>query len=773
MEKEYDHVHPEEEGYIKGTLNRMIFHNDTEHFSIASIRVSDTNEKIEEKELVVKGYFSPLEEGESYLFQGDMQHHPKFGKQYQVHFYKRVLPDTKDGLIAYLSSDLFQGIGKKTAEKIYQHLGSQAVSAILNDKTVLTKVPGLKKQTGDRLYEALKEHQGFEHVVIHVSKYGLGLKMAQKIYEVFKDEAMKILQEDPYQLVFYVEGFGFQRADEVAQTNNVPLDHPTRIRAACLYILQQSFQSGHVYLPTEEILDQVERLLNGKKQWVTFEQLSEQLIRMGEEGIVRMEEDRVYLPSLYFAENGFCYQLERIMREPIEKEYTQAELLKIIGTIEEEESLSYGEDQFRSIEKALHSKVMILTGGPGTGKTTVIKGILRAYAELNDLSLKNEDYDQDEPFPFILTAPTGRAAKRMNESTGIPAMTIHRLLGWDGKDSFEKNQNNQLKGKVLIVDEFSMVDIWLANQLVRAVPSSMQVLLVGDEDQLPSVGPGQVLADMLASGKLPAVQLNEVYRQKEGSRIIQLAHEIKNNQCSTSSLRKEKDFTFIDAREHQLLDLVTKIVKKAIDKGIERREIQVLAPMYRTQIGIHRLNEAIQELVNPPSKQKRSITYKDWVYRSGDKVIQLVNQPEEGVFNGDIGEIVTIFREDENVDQVEQVVIDFDGKEVVYPKKDLSNIALAYCTSIHKSQGSEFAIVILPVARSYKRMLRKNLLYTAITRSKQSLIICGDKHAFLEGVNTEDTNRRYTRLQEKLSAEETPFYSEEEEEEALSPYDFM
>ncbi|MFG6118930.1 SF1B family DNA helicase RecD2 [Thalassobacillus sp. B23F22_16] len=761
-----------EAGYIKGKLNRMIFHNDSEHFSIASVRIKDTNEPLEEKDVVIKGHFSPLEEGESYIFQGKIQQHPKFGKQYQIDFYRRVLPESKDGLIAYLSSDLFQGIGKKTAEKIYQQLGNQAVTAILNDKSVLDDIPGMKKEQADRLYHALKEHQGFEHVVIHVSKYGFGLKMAQKIYEVFKDESLSILQEDPYQLVFHVEGFGFHRADEVARVNEVPFDHPTRIRAACLYILQQSYQTGHVYLPTREVLESVDRLLNGSQQEISFENLSHQLIQMGEEGIVRIEMDRVYLPSLFHAENGFCHQLERIIAKDVDADYTQAELLKIIGKVEEEEALSYGQDQFQAIEKALQSKVMILTGGPGTGKTTVIKGIIRAYAELNELSLNPEDYDQDQPFPFVLTAPTGRAAKRMTESTGLPARTVHRLLGWDGKNSFEKNQNNQLEGKLLIVDEFSMVDIWLANQLFRAIPSDMQVLVVGDEDQLPSVGPGQVLTDLLASQQLPFVQLQEVYRQKEGSRIIQLAHEIKNDSCTLQSLRKEQDFTFIDAGENQLVDVVTQIVKRAMDKGIERREIQVLAPMYRTHVGINKLNEEIQWLVNPPSKQKRDIKFKELVYRTGDKVIQLVNQPEDGVYNGDIGEIVAIFREDENVDQVEQVVIDFDGKEVVYPKKDLSNITLAYCTSIHKSQGSEFSIVIMPVVRSYRRMLRKNLLYTAITRSKRSLVICGDKQAFLEGVKTEDTNLRNTHLKEKLTENSATPISDEEEEE-ISPYDFM
>lgn len=763
----------EERPFVKGELGRMIFHNESEHFSIASIQVKETNEAFEEKTLVIKGHFSPLEEGETYIFHGEFQTHKKFGTQYVVEMYSRVLPETKEGIVLYLSSDLFHGIGKKTAERIVDHLGEQAISKILEDRSVLESVPKLPREKADKLYDSLKEHQGFEHVMIHLSQYGFGLKLSQKIYEVFKDQTLAIIEEDPYQLVFRVEGFGFHRADEMARAQQLAHDHPTRIRAACLYMLQKSMSDGHVYLPTEECLVQVEQLLNtGLDPAISFDKLSEQIIHLGQEKYVYIEDDRVYLPSLYFAENGFCRHLERVTDDEVEAEHTQADLLKIIGDIEEEESISYGEDQFQAIEKALSSKLMILTGGPGTGKTTVIKGIIQSFAALNDLSMDPESYDSDQPFPFVLAAPTGRAAKRMNESTGLPASTIHRLLGWDGHEQFEKNQNNPLEGKVLIVDEFSMVDIWLANQLFRAVPSDMQVLLVGDEDQLPSVGPGQVLADLLASEKLPSVQLKEVYRQKEGSKIIQLAHEIKNDECNRQSLSKEHDFNFLPAREHQLTDLVTNIVKKAVDKGIELKELQVLAPMYRTDVGIHRLNEEIQKIINPQSKQKRDLRFKDTTFRKGDKVIQLVNQPEDGVYNGDIGEIVAIFRAEENVDGVEQVVIDYDGKEIVYPKKDLHNIMHAYCTSIHKSQGSEFSIVILPIVRSYRRMLRKNLIYTAITRSKQSLIICGDPNAFLEGIQTTDTNLRYTRLKEKLQ-EDAPPAPLEEEEEDISPYDFM
>src|SRR5690625_2821085 len=459
--------------------------------------------------------------------------------------------------------------------------------------------------------------------------------------------------------------------------------------------------------------------------------------------------------------------------------------MKWAGDIEEEESLSYGEEQFQAIKQAIHSKLMLLTGGPGTGKTTVIKGILKVYAKMHDLSLNRHDYDKQADFPFVLTAPTGRAAKRLEESTGLKAMTIHRLLGWDGHKQFEKNEYEPLSGSYLIIDEFSMVDIWLANQLFKAVPNHMQILMVGDEDQLPSVGPGQVLADLFSSNLIPNVTLNEVYRQKEGSKIIQLAHLIKQDQLHRNDLEKNKDFSFIPCETHQVVDVVSTIVQKALAKGIDMNDVQILAPMYRTEAGIHAINQSIQQIVNPTAKKKRERKINDSIYRVGDRVIQLVNQPEDGVYNGDIGEIVQIFTAKETEEKQEQILIAFEDNEVLYTRAHYLNFMHAYCISIHKSQGSEFPIVILPIVRSYRRMLRKNLLYTAITRSKQSLILCGDMEAFIKGVETFDSDTRYTTLKERLelkvektsstvtNAEQKNAIQSDDEADMLSPFDFM
>src|SRR5699024_3500432 len=483
-----------------------------------------------------------------------------------------------------------------------------------------------------------------------------------------------------------------------------------------------------------------------------------------------LEEDRVYLPSLYYAEQGVVTHIERVLSEDLVSDLPLVDLMEIIGKIEEEEDLSYGSEQFDAIKDALHSKIMILTGGPGTGKTTVIKGILKAYAQNHDLPYNIEDYKDKRDYPFVLAAPTGRAAKRLQLSTGLPATTIHRLLGWNGEDNFEKNEYEQLAGDFLIIDEFSMVDVWLANNLFKAIPSHMQILFVGDEDQLPSVGPGQVLSDLLMSKLIPVLRLDNIYRQQEGSKIIDLAHSIKKNSFTREMLQNESDFSYIPCRSFQVIDVLSQVFNRSKDKGIDLKDIQVLAPIYRQEAGINNINQHLQEIVNPKKRGKREKQIFDAVYRINGKVIQLVNQPEDGVSNGDIGEIVAIFEKNETTEKKEQIIIKFDEKEVTYYRSDFQNFMHAYCISIHKAQGSEFPIVVLPIVSSYSRMLRKNLIYTAITRATSSLIICGEIGAIDRGIQTVDTNKRNSSLLNKLVTVDDLELKNEEE---LSPYDFM
>ena len=469
-----------------------------------------------------------------------------------------------------------------------------------------------------------------------------------------------------------------------------------------------------------------------------------------EEAIVK-EEERLYLPSLYYSEVGAVEALKRLLETPLEEKFPLAELKKAIGAVEDELDVTYAPTQVEAIERAINEPMMILTGGPGTGKTTVIRGIVETYREMHGISLDPADYDGEEhTFPLALAAPTGRAAKRMAESTGLPAMTIHRLLGFTGEDDEDDFDSRELDARLVIIDEMSMVDTWLFYQLMKAIPHDSQVLFVGDEDQLPSVGPGQVLSDLLRSGVIPTVQLTDVYRQSEGSSIVELAHEMKQGELKTNILQKASDRSFIPAGEHQVVEVVDQVVSRALEKGFSIHDIQVLVPMYRGPAGIDAMNERIQASINPPAPGRKEITYGQTVYRVGDKGLQLVNQPEANVFNGDMGEIVAIFEPNENTEKKHLVVVDFDGIEVTYERQDLNQITLAYCCSIHKAQGSEFSMVIMPVVRSYYHMLRKNLLYTGITRASDYLILCGDPEKFTEGMYRTDDMKRKTSLIPRL-----------------------
>jgi len=757
-----------EEGYFIGELMFVIYQNEQEHFTIAKFKVIETNEDFEEDEIVAKGYFANLNEVTSYTFYGQTEYHPTYGLQYNVTSYQLYIPNNESGLIDYLSSDLFHGIGPKTATRIVELLGEKAIEKILHQPEILDEIPHLNKDVKQNLINTLKSNQGFETVVTQLSRFNIGLKLSQKIFEHYKEEAFEIIKTDPYQLVYTIDGFGFQTADKIAIHNGLSLTHENRIGAACIFVLQQSVQEGHVFLPMDECMIKVFQLLKTKE--LKNKDIMNRIEELSKEEHIIVQGENVYLPSLYFAEQGVVNHINRILSKEVQSNIPLVELMKIIGEIEEEEKLNYGSEQFDAIKEALHSKVMILTGGPGTGKTTVIKGILKAYAKYNDLPYLLEHYKDKKDYPFVLAAPTGRAAKRLEQSTGLPATTIHRLLGWNGEDYFEKNEYEPLSGKILIVDEFSMVDLWLANNLLKAVPSDMQILFVGDEDQLPSVGPGQVLSDLLMCGLIPTVRLENIFRQQKGSKIIDLAHAIKNNSFSKEMLNNDSDFSFIPCRPMQVIEVLSQIFNRAKQRDLNLKDIQVLAPMYRSEAGINNINKYLQEIVNPKKHGKREKQIFDATYRINDKVIQLVNQPEDGVSNGDIGEIVAIFEKNETTEKKEQIVIKFDEKEVVYYRSDFQNFMHAYCISIHKAQGSEFPIVVLPIVSNYSRMLRKNLIYTAITRATSSLIICGEISAIDRGIETVDTNKRNSSLLEKLTGIRE---MKDKTEDELTPYDFM
>lgn len=746
----------EEKRYVKGTPHHIIFHNEDNAYTVMRVKVEETNENIKEKDIAVFGYFPVIHLNESYQFFGKIKIHPRYGEQYEVQQFRKLLPQSKIGVTQYLSGDLFPGIGQKTAETIVDTLGEKAISMILENPACLQQVPKLTEDKAKFIHETLMEHQGLEKVMIGLSDFGFGPQLSMKIYQAYGNAALDKINENPYQLVQDIEGIGFQRADEIGKLLGISGAHPERIQAGVLYWLnERCLNDGHVFMPYEEVIQGAKGLLSTKGETIEETAIIHEIDCLEEEGKTVLEESAVYLPSLYFAEKGLVTSIKKLTEQTdFKDEFSESEFLEALGELEERLGIQYAASQRDAIREAIVSPIMLLTGGPGTGKTTVIKGIVEIFAELHGLSLNPKDYDDEErPFPIALAAPTGRAAKRMSESTGLPASTIHRLLGWRGAGAnFDHDEETPISARLVIIDEMSMVDIWLANHLLRSLSQPTQVIIVGDEDQLPSVGPGQVLNDLLNSGVLPTVKLTDIYRQAEGSSIIELAHAIKKGGLPKDFDEPKSDRRFFYCNQSQIQDVVSQVCNNAFKKGYAAREIQVLAPIYRGNAGIDALNLSLQNLFNPEIEQKRTLKYGDQVYRAGDKVLQLVNNPEANVFNGDMGEVVAIFRAKETTENEEQLVVSFDGTEVNYLKRDLNQITLAYCCSIHKSQGSEFPIVVLPIVKGYHRMLRRNLIYTAITRSKTYLIICGDAEAFKYAISQTDVDRRHSRLKEKLES---------------------
>ncbi|MFV0560077.1 MAG: ATP-dependent RecD-like DNA helicase [Enterococcus sp.] len=748
-------MQPEKMPYFVGTVAAIFFQNPSNFFKVLLVHVNETDADYREKEIVITGSFGEIQENEVYRFYGELVNHPKYGRQLKAERYEQEKPTTENGLIIYLSSDKFPGIGKKTAEKIVDVLGNQAIEKIIDDPDSLKVISGLTKPKREMIAETIRLNHGMDQVIMGLNRYGFGSKLAFSIYQIYKNESLDIIQEDPYRLVEDVEGIGFKRADNLAEQIGIAADSPRRIRAAILYqIFQQSVQTGNTYIPAENLLQQTIRVLETSRPIeITPDQVATVIIELVEEGKIQQEETNLYENSLYFAEWGIGNSVQRLLSRKKEIKYPEKDIQKNIRRIEKVLGIQYGSSQEEAIKEAIHSPLFILTGGPGTGKTTVINGIVNLFAELNGIELDPTKYTQDI-FPILLAAPTGRAAKRMNETTGLPAGTIHRLLGLNGHEKSTSVTTKELEGGLLIVDEMSMVDTWLANMLFKAIPTNMQVIIVGDKDQLPSVGPGQVLHDLMMIEEIPQMELTEIYRQGDGSSIIPLAHEIKEGRLPKDFTQNQKDRSFFRSDAYQIEPLIAQIVGKAKQRGFTAQDIQVLAPMYRGAAGIDALNKMMQEIFNPNDGTKKEVHGIDCVYRIGDKVLQLVNSPESNVFNGDMGVISGIILAKDSDDKVDELVISFDANEVTYKRNEWNKITLSYCCSIHKSQGSEFKMVILPMVHQYQRMLQRNLLYTAITRSKELLILLGEENAYQTCVENESSSR-FTTLRERILQSKT------------------
>ncbi|EOH98942.1 RecD/TraA family helicase [Enterococcus moraviensis ATCC BAA-383] len=741
-----------EKEYVVGQVQAIFFQNPSNFYKVLLVKITDTNTDYLEKEIVTTGSFGQIQEEEIYRFFGHFVDHPRYGKQFQVDSYQQERPTSASGVVNYLSSEKFPGIGKRTAEKIVEILGEDAIDRIIETPDVLEQVPQLNEKKRQTIIETIRLNHGMEQVIVGLNRYGFGSQLSFAIYQTYKEETLDIIHENPYQLVEDIEGIGFKRADNIAEQLGIGADSDKRVRAAITHeIFQHSVRSGNTYVEAEMLLRETINTLEASRPVeISLDQVAEQIIHLVEENKIQQEGTKLFENSLYFSEWGIGTSIQRLLTRKKEIKYDKKDIEKNIRGIEKRLGIVYGDSQQAAIEEAIKAPLFILTGGPGTGKTTVINGIVSLFAELNGLSLDIKDYTQDM-FPILLAAPTGRAAKRMNETTGLPASTIHRLLGLTGREKNPSMTAKELEGGLLIVDEMSMVDTWLANTLFKAIPTNMQVIFVGDKDQLPSVGPGQVLHDLLQINEIPQRELTEIYRQGDGSSIIPLAHEIKQGRLPQDFTTNQKDRSFFPSDVYHIESYVRQIVTKAKAKGFSPQDIQLLAPMYRGAAGIDALNKMMQEIFNPNDGTKKEVKWNESVYRIGDKVLHLVNTPELNVFNGDMGEIVGIILAKDSEDKVDELVIQFDNNEVSYKRNEWNKITLSYCCSIHKAQGSEFKMVILPMVHQYHRMLQRNLLYTAVTRSKDMLILLGETQAFNTCVANESASR-LTMLKERITS---------------------
>jgi len=742
----------EEQLYIVGEMKVIFFENASNFYKVMLVDVVESNLPQKKDEIVVTGSFGQVTEDTVYRFFGTVVEHPKYGVQFQATSYQQEKPTSRNGLISFLSGERFPGIGKRTAEKIVETFGEDAVDIILDDPEALKQITGMTPKKREMMRDVLMQTQGTEKVLIALGNYGFSNNQAANIFHFYKSETLTILNENPFKLIEDIDGIGFKKADQLAEELHFPAEHKDRLKGGLYATLHElCISNGDTYVDGTVLLERTIYLLEQSRRFIIEDgSIIEALMEMVTDMKVLEDHSRFAIPSLYFAEEGIASSIDRLLKKKSIIAYPGMDLDKEIGAMQQKLQIRYGASQIEAIKSALLSPFFILTGGPGTGKTTVLKGIVQLFSQLNDLPEDPLAY-QKEIFPILLAAPTGRAAKRMQETTGLPSSTIHRLLGLTGQErESDEIYTQELEGKLLIIDEVSMVDTWLMHRLLKSVPQGMQVLFVGDKDQLPSVGPGQVLFDLLNCKSLPQTELNEIFRQSEDSSIIPLAHEIKNGLLPQDFRKNQPDRSFLPCQTHQIEPVIRQVVEKAKQKGFTAKDIQVLAPMYKGAAGIDAINKMMQEIFNPnDDKKRREVVFFEATYRVGDKVLQLVNQPENNVFNGDMGEITAIQFAKETEEKVDQITILFDMVEVTYNRNHWNKFVLAYCCSIHKSQGSEFTMVILPMVKQYGRMLRRNLLYTAITRSKTKLILCGEYTAFETAVESTGDLRK-TLLHEKL-----------------------
>ena len=722
--------------YIKGNYRRSIYQN-SQGYNIGLFKVTDTDDKklvdYVDHIITFTGYFHELNDMDTYLFYGKLVTHPKYGEQFQVDSYERCKPEEKDAIVDFLTSGLFKGIGEKKAKAIVDVLGKDTLKIILENPDNLILIPGVTRKNIDTLHTKLQEYEASYETILTLTELGFSTKDAMIVYNFYKNKTKNIIDTNIYQIIEDIYNMNFKKIDTIALKNGLAKDSQIRVEATIVYIMNElSNAYGHSYYFKEELLTYLPRVLG---QNITEELFLTSLDNLEKNLRIVRKEEKYYLKEMYEAETLITKRFRMLSHEEDKVikdiDLKIKELEKLLG-------ITYNEQQFLAIKNSILKKFIIITGGPGTGKTTIMKGVTELYRTINKLG-----YSELQE-KIALLAPTGRAAKRMSESTLLKASTIHRFLKWQKEtNKFQVNDYNKSRVEFVIIDEASMIDTYLMANLLKGISANCKIVLVGDDHQLPSVGPGQVLHDLIESNSLEKVELTELYRQGKDSNILSLAYDIRQGKVNEKIFNIGEDLTFIKSTPDQVIDNILEITDTY--KDLSYKDFQILCPMYKTIAGIDEINKHVQNRINKKSKNKKELPYGDVIYREEDKVLQLTNMPDENVYNGDIGIIKEI-----KTSPKKEIIIDFDGNIVKYTPSNFANFRLAYAISIHKAQGSEFDVVVIPIVKNFNKMLYRKLIYTGITRSKKKLYLIGDLASLNYAVSNDNADIRRTTIKDFL-----------------------
>lgn len=704
---------------IRGVVERITYQNPENGYSVLRVAVKGYNELI-----TVVGNLVDANVGSVLLIEGDWKVDKKYGSQFIAQKWEETVPAAAFGIEKYLGSGLIKGVGPKFAKRIVNMFGTDTISVIEDAPERLNEVDGIGKKRVEMIVKSWEQQKEIKNIMLFLQGHDVSTSFAAKIYKTYGNDSIEIVKSNPYKLADDIWGIGFKTADSIAAKLGFEKNCFMRCRSGILYTLNQLADEGHVYAEKEQLIVKSTELLDTEREAVT--DALEQILNTSD---LILDDEAIYLPPFYMAETGVARRLKLLNDSPTRIDTN----LKVnIPKLQEKIGIEYDEIQAQGIQQAVNAKVMVLTGGPGTGKTTTTLGIIRV---LQIMGLR-----------ILLAAPTGRAAKRMTETTGMEAKTIHRLLEFKPPEGYQKNENSPLDGDVLIVDESSMIDIILMNSLLKAIPPHMKLILVGDIDQLPSVGAGNVLRDIIDSEQFPVIRLTKIFRQAQSSRIIMNAHRINAGEFPNLSNGRNTDFFYIEAEEPEIAaEKIVELVKYRLPKycHVQPSDIQVLSPMQRGIVGAANLNILLQEAINPSDK---CLYRAGRSFRQNDKVMQIRNNYDKEVFNGDIGIISSIDFENR------RLTVIFDNRAVEYDVTELDELVQAYAITIHKSQGSEYPVVVMPVMMTHFVMLQRNLIYTGITRAKKMLVIVGTKKAVSYAVKHITVTQRNTKLKERLSS---------------------